>query len=104
MLEQGVNGAIEPGVLPVSLVLPEQHQDVHSELRWQCRRGMLELDLLLNGFLDKKYHHLSTKEKEQFKNLLDYPDQTLFDLLMGKMQSSDNDVALLVNKVNKYPL
>lgn len=72
-----------------------------SELRWQCRRGMLELDLLLNGFLDEKYDQLSTQEKEQFKNLLDYPDQTLFDLLMGKMQSSDNDVSLMIQKVNK---
>ena len=79
-------------------------QDTHSELRWQCRRGMLELDLLLNGFLDEKYHQLSINEKDQFKNLLDYPDQTLFDLLMGKMKSSDRDVALLVNKVNKYLL
>lgn len=72
-----------------------------SELRWQCRRGMLELDLLLNGFLDEKYDQLSTQEKEQFKKLLDYPDQTLFDLLMGKMRSSDNDISLLIQKVNK---
>ena len=79
----------------------EQQSSLQSELRWQCRRGMLELDLLLNGFLDECYHQLSAKEKDQFKNLLDYPDQTLFDLLMGKMQSSDNDVVLLVNKVNK---
>lgn len=79
-------------------------QDTNSELRWQCRRGMLELDLLLNGFLDEKYNQLSINEKDQFKNLLDYPDQTLFDLLMGKMKSSDRDVALLVNKVNKYLL
>ena len=79
----------------------EQQGSLQSELRWQCRRGMLELDLLLNGFLDESYHQLSAVEKEQFKNLLDYPDQTLFDLLMGNMQSSDNDVVLLVNKVNK---
>jgi len=79
-------------------------RDTHSELRWQCRRGMLELDLLLNGFLDEDYSQLSINEKDQFKNLLDYPDQTLFDLLMGKMMSSDKDVALLVNKVNKYLL
>ena len=79
----------------------EQQQDVQSELRWQCRRGMLELDLLLNGFLDEQYQQLSSDEKNQFKNLLDYPDQTLFDLLMGKMQSSDNEIGLLIKKVNK---
>ena len=79
----------------------EQQSRVESDLRWQCRRGMLELDLLLNGFLDERYHQLSVEEKNQFKNLLDYPDQTLFDLLMGNMQSSDNNVMLLVTKVNE---
>ena len=79
----------------------EQQQSVKSDLRWQCRRGMLELDILLNSFLDEKYQQLSMEEKNQFKNLLDYPDQTLFDLLMGKMQSSDNNVVLLISKVNE---
>lgn len=72
-----------------------------SELRWQCRRGMLELDLLLNGFLDASYHRLSMQERDQFRTLLDYPDQTLFDLLMGKMRSSDEKVMKLINKVNR---
>ena len=79
----------------------QQQSCVKSDLRWQCRRGMLELDLLLNGFLDEKYHQLTIDEKNQFKNLLDYPDQTLFDLLMGNMQSSDNNVMLLISKVNE---
>ena len=79
----------------------QQQSRVKSDLRWQCRRGMLELDLLLNGFLDEKYHQLTIDEKNQFKNLLDYPDQTLFDLLMGNMQSSDNKVMLLISKVNE---
>ena len=79
----------------------ERQPNVQSELRWQCRRGMLELDLLLNGFLDEQYQRLSIDEKDQFKVLLDYPDQTLFDLLMGKMQSSDNEIGLLIKKVNK---
>ena len=81
--------------------MKEQRSRVESDQRWQCRRGMLELDLLLNGFLDERYHQLSVEEKNQFKNMLDYPDQTLFDLLMGNMQSSDNKVMLLVSKVNE---
>ena len=44
----------------------EQQQSVKSELRWQCRRGMLELDILLNSFLDEKFHQLSIDEKNQF--------------------------------------
>ena len=79
----------------------KQQKNVASALRWQCRRGMLELDLLLNGFLDESYMHLSNENKKQFDCLLDYPDQTLFDLLMGKMQSSDNEINQLIKKINK---
>lgn len=79
-----------------------QRQDKnHSELRWQCRRGMLELDLLFNDFLDESYVLLSIEEKNQFESLLDYPDQTLFDLLMGKMLSSDKNINNLILKINK---
>lgn len=73
--------------------------NTQSELRWHCRRGMLELDILLNSFLDKGYHLLSAEEKKQFEVLLDYPDQTLFDLLLEKMQSSDSNVTKLINKI-----
>jgi len=73
--------------------------DTESELRWHCRRGMLELDILLNTFLDKGYGLLSDEEKMQFELVLDYPDQTLFDLLIGKMQSSDSDVNNMINKI-----
>ena len=71
-----------------------------SQLRWHCRRGMLELDLLLNAFLDNAYTKLSDDEKMHFKSMLDYPDQTLFDLLMGNMKSSDSNVHHLIQKIN----
>lgn len=72
-----------------------------SQLRWHCRRGMLELDLLLNSFLDKEYASLNAQQSELFVKVLDYPDQVLFDLLMEKMQSSDNSVAKLVERIRK---
>ena len=73
-----------------------------SRLKWHCRRGMLELDLLLNAFLDNAYPDLSDDEKTHFKLMLDYPDQTLFDLLMGNMKSSDREVQRLVHKINQH--
>lgn len=72
-----------------------------SQLRWHCRRGMLELDLLLNSFLDKEYVSLNAQQSELFVKVLDYPDQVLFDLLMEKMQSSDDSVAKLVERIRK---
>lgn len=72
-----------------------------SRLRWCCRRGMLELDLLLNTFLDKEYASLTIQQSELFETLLDYPDQVLFDLLMDKMQASDDGIAKLIKRIRK---
>jgi len=67
--------------------------------RWQCRRGMLELDLLLNNFVDKKINDLTHRQKQSFELLLSYPDQTLLDLLMGNSVSSDALIATLVQQI-----
>ena len=67
--------------------------------RWQCRRGMLELDLLLNNFVDRKVATLTQQEKESFELLLSYPDQTLLDLLLGNSVSSDPSISALVLQI-----
>ena len=41
-----------------------------ERLRWQCRRGMLELDLLLNRFLESAYADLSVQQRTDFVRLL----------------------------------
>ena len=69
--------------------------------RWQCRRGMLELDLLLNNFVDKGVDDLNAEQKQSFEMLLSYPDQTLLDLLLGNAVSSDASIASLVQQIQK---
>ena len=68
-------------------------------LRWQCRRGMRELDLLLGGFVDRAYGRLSAGEREQFVRLLSYSDALLLDYLMGRTLPSDPAIADLVRKI-----
>ncbi len=70
-----------------------------ARLQWQCRRGMLELDLFLRGFLEKGYARLSDEEKQAFDRMLETPDQQLLEYLMGREQPQDKDVADVVNKV-----
>jgi len=48
-----------------------------ERLRWQCRRGMLELDMLLENFLDQQFDHLSAIEQNDFIQLLKQPDPFL---------------------------
>jgi antitoxin CptB len=53
-------------------------------LKWACRRGMLELDVLLGNFLEDGYANLADDDKRLFINLLACTDPELFSWLMGK--------------------
>ncbi len=79
----------------------ETTKKIPVNYRWQCRRGMLELDLLLNNFVDKKVNNLNATQKQTFELLLSYPDQTLLDLLLGNSVSSDSSIANLVRQIQK---
>jgi antitoxin CptB len=63
-----------------------------ERVRWRCRRGLLELDLVLSKFLDKHYRKLSNSQRTVFNNLLDWPDNDLWDLLSGRSDVSDPDI------------
>ncbi len=77
-----------------------ERQDEHIDrLRWQCRRGMLEVDLLLNRFLDAGYGELTDAQKSAFGDLLEYPDQILLEWLMGRQRPVDGRLAHVVDRV-----
>ena len=64
-------------------------QEVDNRLRWKCRRGMLELDIMLQSFLKNGYADLSVEDTCLFAQLLDYEDNPLFELLMGHMKPAN---------------
>lgn len=74
-----------------------------DRLYWHCRRGMLELDLLLQRFLDAHYDSILDVEKRTFAALLDYPDAVLFDLLMGRSVTADKELAHVIEKIRTPP-
>ncbi len=67
-----------------------------SRLRWRCRRGMLENDLVLERFLALRGDALSEDEVAMLDRLLDLPDNELWDLIAGRAEPADPDVAPLV--------
>lgn len=72
-----------------------------ARLAWACRRGMLELDVLLGNFLKEAYPSLDLPEKQAFVNLLTLEDPVLFACLMGHEQP-DQENALIVNKIRHH--
>ena len=53
---------------------------VRNRLSWQCRRGMRELDELLQSFLAQHLAGLDKNGQEAFEILLKYPDAVLLEL------------------------
>ncbi len=67
-----------------------------SRLRWLCRRGMKELDVVMGCYLERHYASASRIEQEQFKALLEMPDPDLYDLLLGRSATSDPELARFI--------
>jgi antitoxin CptB len=76
--------------------------EIPSKLRWQCRRGMLELDVLLGNFLEKAYRNLNQENQLLFVKLLENNDQDLFNWLIGKSIPEDEEIAMMIDKVREH--
>lgn len=73
---------------------PEQ-----SRIYWQCRRGMLELDLMLQPFVENHFTRLTQQQRDALATLLTYPDQQLLDYLLGHGVPHDKDVADVAEQI-----
>ena len=60
-----------------------------DRMHWRCRRGMLELDIVLQGFVDKHYMQLDEIELKHFDTLLSLPDNDLWDMITSKQKVED---------------
>lgn len=70
-----------------------------QRLRWQCRRGMLELDLLLTGFVERSAAGLDDAQLACFEYLLQQSDQLIYDWLFEHQVPTDREVIRLVKKI-----
>jgi antitoxin CptB len=68
-----------------------------DRVRWRCRRGLLELDLILARFLDRHYAGLDAGQRQAFDRLLEAPDNDLLDLAMGRVEADSEVEGMLVN-------
>lgn len=70
-----------------------------ARLRWACRRGMLELDVLLLPFVEQAFDELSFEQQEAFERLLTSDDPDLYAWFMGHQKCEDEELAQMVAKV-----
>ena len=57
-----------------------------ARLRWRCRRGLLENDLVLARFLDRHGGLLTDEDIENLDALLDMTDMALWDVIAGRTE------------------
>lgn len=70
-----------------------------AKLSWRCRRGTLELDVLLQNYLDNGYHHADASEQAQFLDLLALEDDRLQAYLLEDKCPPNEPLSVLIKKV-----
>lgn len=72
-----------------------------ARLKWACRRGMLELDVLFLPFVEQGFDQLSSEQQETFERLLTCDDPDLFAWFMGHQVCTDPELAKMIDIVLK---
>jgi len=70
-------------------------------LLWRCRRGMRELEVLLERYAQGLTLEASAPEREAFARLLDLPDPQLAAYLLGQDVPGDPELAGLVRRIGR---
>jgi antitoxin CptB len=73
-----------------------------AKLIWQCRRGMLELDLMLNHFVSQYLEQLTPSQLAAFEQLLSYPDPDIYLWLMGSEDPSKQELVDIVSLIQSH--
>ena len=78
-------------------------EETVRRLRWRCRRGMRELDVLLLRYLDEEYPRASAAERDAFARILDLQDPEVFGYLVGRTSPDEallRDVVARIRRVD----
>ena len=70
-----------------------------ARLAWHCRRGTLELDLLLQRWLEQRFERCSAAQRALFEALLELPDPVLADYLLAGIAPAQPALAELVEAI-----
>ena len=74
-----------------------------KRLRWRCRRGMRELDQLLERWLDREWRQSPTVQRDVFLRLLYSEDDRLWRWFLGHEAPPDVEIAALVDHIRTLP-
>ncbi|MCG8379831.1 MAG: succinate dehydrogenase assembly factor 2 [Proteobacteria bacterium] len=72
-----------------------------SQLIWRCRRGIREMDIVLQDFLNNAYDTLNESDKTSFIQLLDEADLDILNWLMGKDEPETDELKHIIKVIRE---
>tara|TARA_B100000767_G_scaffold268583_1_gene289113 strand:- start:1429 stop:1689 length:261 start_codon:yes stop_codon:yes gene_type:complete len=75
---------------------------IDNEIIYRCKRGLLELDLLLNKFDKATLKNMTVNDKLQLLKLFEISDYVLLKLLTESKECSSNDMNSLLKLIKHY--
>jgi antitoxin CptB len=74
-----------------------------QKLRWRSRRGMRELDQLMERYLTQRWLEADSTERAVFDRLLACEDDRLWRWFLGYETAEDADLHALVERIRTLP-
>ncbi|MEC8466528.1 MAG: succinate dehydrogenase assembly factor 2 [Pseudomonadota bacterium] len=75
----------------------------HNQIKWQCRRGLRELDLLFRKVIIEQLDSFENHELDLLEQVLKYEDQALFDFIFKEESLGDIDhEKFILEKIKNY--
>ena len=74
----------------------------HNRVIWHSRRGMLELDIVLETFVKQHYLSLDADQRQLYRRLLACEDQQLYDWFLKKKPAADPELATMIELILAY--
>lgn len=72
-----------------------------QQLRWRCRRGVRELDVLFGRFLEHEHQGLDAQGVSAFERLLEVQDPVIMDWLFDRTKPTEPDLQALIDQLKK---
>lgn len=70
-----------------------------GKLRWRCRRGMRELDVLLTRYVDEQYRDAGAAHQQAFRELLDSQDPSIYAYFLGREPAPSAILSSLIERI-----
>lgn len=79
--------------------MKQSFEETKARLLWRCRRGMLELDLILQPYVENNLEQLSADDIAVFERMLAEPDPELYSWLMDFAEPADKEFQAIVLRI-----